>query len=374
MALKILHITTTNLSTTGVGRIVMSLHDEALKAGLDSHVVVGYGNGGDKIDVVGGKMMRISNALRSRFHEDDGFLRGRPTERIIKAIKRFGPDVVHIHNLHGYYCDCRSITESLQASGIPYVVTLHDLWLTTGRCAHPHRECLIAEECNQCCHLEKYPAKWVRGHSRYVEKRVILERAEVIISPSEWVARKCEALNISSEVIRNGVDRKLFEKFHSVSRRNYGRLLAVASKWTYSKGVDRLIRLADILPEDMTLTMVGMSVPQHKRIKNLGLVHNREQLAKIMAESTCILSASREETFGLTVAESLAVGTPVIVNKDTAPCELVMNRRFCIEMDDPNVILETVRHLNKFVFPELIPDRTDMAREYFELYRRVLNR
>ena len=66
------------------------------------------------------------------------------------------PDIVHTHNLHGYYFDLRSLaTLSHQA---PAATTLHDEWMITGHCAYTLGCPRWEHGCGQRPDLAVYPA------------------------------------------------------------------------------------------------------------------------------------------------------------------------------------------------------------------------
>jgi len=57
----------------------------------------------------------------------------------------------------------------------------------------------------------------------------------------------------------------------------------------------------------------------------LGRISDRNQLAEIMASVDVVIAPSPYETFGLTILESLACGTPVVVSNNGAGQELIEN-------------------------------------------------
>jgi len=50
--------------------------------------------------------------------------------------KKIQPDVIHLHNLHGYYVNIEILFNFLTIENIPVVWTLHDCWPITGHCSH----------------------------------------------------------------------------------------------------------------------------------------------------------------------------------------------------------------------------------------------
>lgn len=68
---------------------------------------------------------------------------------------------------------------------------------------------------------------------------------------------------------------------------------------------------------------------------------NREEVRKYISSSKVLLSASKLETFGLTIAESLALGTPVVVTDSGGPREIVeQGDGFIVKQNDIDEFIE----------------------------------
>ena len=85
------------------------------------------------------------------FHYYVGTLLGRNgmyskggTRRLIKDLKQFKPDVIHLHNLHGYCINFAMLFSYIKKYRIKVVWTLHDCWTFTGHCPH-----FIIAKCNK---------------------------------------------------------------------------------------------------------------------------------------------------------------------------------------------------------------------------------
>lgn len=371
---KILHITTTAARRNGVGQIVHTLRSAADRYGMDSAIVAGYGARQDSEYVLENRWAYRLNALRSRLFVEDGFLGGPNNRKLEEIVGEYRPDLVHIHNLHGYYCDIVSLDETLKKHDIPAVVTFHDLWLTTGRCAHPPGgSCSEWTEngCRNCPLPKRYPAKWIGGNTKIEEKKEFL-RDKTVVVPSHWMAGKASKFIAPVNIIPNGVDIEVFRPFSGV-KKNKGEILAVATQWSGDKGIDEIVGLADKLPAGYTVNLIGNGVPQHSRIRNIGYIGNETELARMMASAQALISASHEESFGLTVAEALAVGTPAIVQKDTAPAELLVDKSFAVNFSDAKEVIEALDRLDDYEMPLRIASSADMAHEYYALYKKILN-
>ncbi len=75
------------------------------------------------------------------------------------------PDVIHLHNLHGYYLHVGLLFAWLKRAGIPVLWTLHDCWAFTGHCAFfDFADCPLWEAgCHDCPQVKSYPASWGGG-------------------------------------------------------------------------------------------------------------------------------------------------------------------------------------------------------------------
>ncbi len=82
-----------------------------------------------------------------------------------------------------------------------------------------------------------------------------------------------------------------------------------------------------LLPENWEIVLVGTidEKVERKNIVYIERTQNPLELAEIYSTANVLVSLSRSETFGLTVAESMACGTPAIVYDNTALPELISN-------------------------------------------------
>ena len=91
----------------------------------------------------------------SRITDRQGFYSTSATKRLVRSIEHFKPDIIHLHNIHGYYLNYPLLMEFLAKYNKPVVWTLHDCWAFTGHCAH-----YMFVKCNKWqTHCEKCPQK-----------------------------------------------------------------------------------------------------------------------------------------------------------------------------------------------------------------------
>lgn len=106
-------------------------------------------------------------------------------------------------------------------------------------------------------------------------------------------------------------------------------LLGVASIWDDRKGLDDYFALSKVLPSDYLIMMVGLDENATPTILDNIIptksTHDPEKMALIYSIADILLSLSYGETFGMTIAETNACGSPAIVYANTAQPEVVKN-------------------------------------------------
>lgn len=381
----VLHINTVATPRNGVGQIVRAIHRDADANNFRSAIIAGRGNPQDADFILQNDIRLKVNIVRARTFLQDGFLKSRASKRCSRHIEQLKPDLVHLHNLHGYYSDLTTLKSTLDALGVPVLLTAHDFWFLTGRCAVP--ECgffahgsrvnnnLDALKCEHCKFRGAYPGKWFGTKSKLREKTEFLADCH-IVTPSLYMAHFFNGKGKGEvNVIPNGIDTDIFYPNDNLSlTHNYSRILAVASKWNKAKGVDDIVRLAERLPDDWQIAMIGRNVPTHPRIIDLGYIENANEVADLIRQSDIVISASRIETYGLSVAEALACGTPVIVRSGTAAADLVTDESYIIDFSNIDDLISLLPTLSKNRIGNIeTTSLWEMTKKYYELYRKLLN-
>lgn len=88
-----------------------------------------------------------ADILSTRLFGRPGFHSKAVTRKLLARLDEIDPDVVHLHNIHGYYVNIEMLFEWLASHRCQVKWTLHDCWAFTGHCAY--------EE--PCCQLSTYP-------------------------------------------------------------------------------------------------------------------------------------------------------------------------------------------------------------------------
>ena len=316
----------------------------------------------------GGKVGIYLHAGLSRVTDRAGFYSRRATRSLIRQLEQYKPDLVHLHNLHGYYLHLPTLFDWLKQKDLPVVWTLHDCWAFTGHCAYytlakdaPSQNARRRRAevhttgcdrwqygCGQCVLKHSYPSSLVMDQSarNWKEKRELFTglRHMVLTTPSEWLrdeVKQSFLKNYPVYALPNGLDLTAFQPcgdevfMHDVAK-HYGLeetggrhlVLSVAAVWDERKGLDDLVDLADALGDEYCVAAVGVDEYQQaylQKTKVLGVKRtgNLNDLCALYTAADVYVSASREETMGMTLVEALACGTQVICFDATAMPEIV---------------------------------------------------
>lgn len=281
------------------------------------------------------------HALASRIFDCSGFCSKKPTEKLICEIERFKPDVIHLHNLHGYYLNIETLFEYLASTDIPVVWTLHDCWAFTGHCAYfAAAKCeRWRDGCHNCPQKSTYPASVVLDRSKYNyerKKHLFTSVSNMtLVTPSDWLAglvRDSYLAKYPVRVIRNGIDLSVFKPTANDFREKHEigdkkMILGVASVWSERKGLNDFIALSKLVDKQTCIVLVGVNKKQQgmlpENIIGIERTNNVRELAEIYTAADVFVNPSKEETMGLTTVEAMACGTPVVVSNLTAVPEVV---------------------------------------------------
>lgn len=387
------------------GRIAEQIGIMAIKRGWTSYIAYSRFRRPSKSRVIhiGTRFDNILHGLITRLLDKHGFGSKGPTRKLIKQINQIKPDIIHLHNLHGYFINIEILFQYLTIANIPLVWTLHDCWPMTGHCAH--FDFIGCEkwkiECHHCPQKNEYPKSILADRSRqnYRQKKALFTsvRNTTIVCVSNWLNNLVKSSflsNISRTVIYNGIDVNTFTpqpNQHRIKRtfdlEGKFVILGVAGVWSEKKGINHFIRLSRMISQDKALVLVGLTKRQMrgmpKSIKTIGRTEDLVQLAELYSIADVYLSLSTEESFGLTIVEALACGTPAIVYNTTASPELVNSETgIVVEKGNINGILaalETVQRNGKSFYSAACRMRAvkhfnkeERYKAYIDLYERLI--
>lgn len=278
---------------------------------------------------IGGAVGKTAHIVLAKLTGCHGRYSRFATYQLIRKIRQANPDVIHLHNIHGWYLNWKMLFDFLKNADIPVVWTLHDCWAFTGHC--PHFMAVGCEQweegCYECPLYKLYPGcLFDDSKKQYALKRQCFTGVPnlTIVTPSQWLAglvKQSYLKEYDTVVINNGIDLRKFKPRASDFRKKYGLqdkcvLLGVAFDWSARKGIDDIKQLAKDLPQEFAIVLVGVSEAIAKalpgRIIAIACTQNQEQLAEIYSAADLFVNPTLEDNFPTVNMEALACGTPVI--------------------------------------------------------------
>lgn len=314
----------------------------------------------------------IMHYAKSRILDGDGRGSRLETLRLIKFIKRIQPDVVHIHNVHGYYLNYPLLFDYLNQNGIKTILTLHDCWTFTGHCTHfMLNGCnKWKTHCNTCEQIHQNPKRSIvdRSKQNFDLKRKYFANPNIgIICVSDWLASNVKESFLAQnyiQTIHNGIDLSVFKPYNRKSDTKKFRILGVAFVWNKDKGLEDIIKLREMLPTDMyEIVLVGLTKSQLKQlppsIVGLPGTSNPTELAQIYSDSDILINPTYADTFPTINLEAIACGTPVITyNTGGSPESITDATGIVVEKGDINALAKAITALKNN------PLNRNICREY----------
>lgn len=331
------------------------------------------------------------HVIKSRIFDNSGFGSKRATKKFIKWIIELNPDIIHLHNIHGYYINVEILFNFLKEFNKPVIWTLHDCWPFTGHCTYfDFANCnkWKNNKCGSCPQKMKYPTSlFFDASSRNYEKKKLLFNSIdnlTIVTPSKWLALLVGQSFLKDhaiEVINNGIELNTFKKTNTNVRDKYGLtgkriILAVADGWGPRKGLNDIIRLSKILPEDNKIIMVGLNGNEQEKIPEniitISRTNNVQELVDLYSSADVFINPTYEDNYPTVNLEAQACGTPVITYRTGGSVESVPQSNI-VNVGDIEALAEKV--LNSNILE--IKDRDNFDKniaytKYLELYKNVI--
>lgn len=381
------------------GKIIADIMDMLKKNGNDVKALYGTGEQSHNTDAVkvSGKLGYYFHNAASRLTDHAGLYSWAATRKIIREIKAFQPDLIHLHTLHGFYVNYEMLFRFLKEADIPVVWTLHDCWAFTGHCTHfSQAKCTQWQtECRDCKLLRRYPQCYGRGDVRrnFLRKKRAFTGVKnlTITTPSRWLANQVSRSFLRDyprTVIPNGIDRRIFRPQSSGLRKKYRLedkkiVLGAANVWNTRKGLPDMLTLADRLGSAYQVVLIGLTERQLPDIPAnvLGLLRtpNQTELAQWYSAADVFVNPTYEETFGLTTVEAQACGTPVVVYRtDGCPETVAPGNGRLVPQGDMQALEDAVRDITNGscrVDPQRVAqfEKDAVYQDYLELYENVLS-
>jgi glycosyltransferase involved in cell wall biosynthesis len=387
------------------GKIMFGIHKTITKS--NGHGYMAYGrfntlspSDNQKTIKIGGIFSVLIHVVISRLFDRHGLGSKFATLVFIKKIVKLKPDLIHLHNIHGYFLNYPILFNFLSSSNIPVVWTFHDNWPFTGHCSYfDDANCIKWKtECKACPLKTSYPKSLLFDSSNFnfrLKKKLFLNLPNLtIVTPSKWLEENVRNSFLKNKpliTINNGINLNLFKPqskniFVNPSLKDKFIVLCVANYWTNLKGLHDIIKLSQILPKNIQIVMIGVTNKLKKKLPRNILSVNRtnssDELAQYYSSSDVFLNPTFSDNFPTTNLEALACGIPVITYQTGGSPESIDERvGLVVNKGDLNGLVRAiseVKRKGKLYYKSYCLekakkyDQDHKFSEYFELYKSIL--
>src|SRR6266487_5563474 len=239
-------------------------------------------------------------------------------------------NVVHLHTVADWFDVPRWLKTLPRRMGV--VISVHDMWHVTGGC-FLYRGCdRYANPTHACdsCPILRWPSNRFLAKAAHSRKlRAYRNCGARMVANSHWlaeiagrspIARACGGVQVIPPGIDTTVfkpqDKTLCRKHLDLPEDAFVIVTGGASLTDENKNVPWLLAQLSALPDLDSIIILAFGegavpVPQGLNVRFTGGIRERRDLARLLAAADVFVSASLMETYGLTLVEAMACGTPV---------------------------------------------------------------
>lgn len=377
------------------GKIVLDIADLVIANGDECRIAYGRYEAPESYETykIGGKFNNYEHVLETRLLDNHGFASRYATRKLVKHIKTYNPDVIHLHCLHGYYLNIKILFDYLKVSGKKIVWTFHDCWAFSDHAAYIDYDKngnLPKQYAKE--DLTEYPTAKFSPFHNYKRKKEIFSHVPnlTIVTPSKWLKEMTEQSFFSQypvEVIHNGIDlTKFYPDKNDNLLVNYGIslkkkiVLGVASVWDKRKGFIYMNQLAESLPiDDYQVVVIGKLAGDYEisdKLVHIAQTEDVNEMRQWYSNSAVFVNPTLFDNFPTTNLESLACGTPVVTfDTGGSPEALNFSVGYVVKEKNTFDILEGISHVKLISKSEVINwsknfEKNKKYNEYLYLYGR----
>ena len=317
------------------GRITIEIAEEYIAKGFEVMIAYGREEVPEKYRGIAYRIGTESsiklNVLETRLLDNDGFTARKATKDFIQWAEEYNPDVLWLHNLHGYYINVQQLFDWIKARPEMKVYwTLHDCWSFTGHCSYfTYAKCdKWKTHCINCIQKMEYPASYLfdRSSRNFDKKKALFSGVKnmTIVTPSKWLAElvKNSYLKDYEVIVRNNtIDLKTFKPKESNIKQKLGVegkkvILGVAAQWLPLKGYSDFFTLRERLSDEYAIIMVGLTEKQLREIP-AGIIgikntNNVDELVELYSAADVFFNPTYEDNYPTVNLEARACGTTVL--------------------------------------------------------------
>lgn len=252
---------------------------------------------------------------------------------IMDTVKRFKPDVISLHNIHGGYFDAALLPKLSQYA--PIVWTLHDMWAITANAAHTFGDTSWKAALPAKGEHKHAPATGINNGKYLIRRKQRLYAASdlYIVSPAEWLYNMTKESPLTKNKplyhIPNPIDTDQYLPQDKASSRA---ALGLTEDWpvisfvserlfaSEFKGGKELLQVLSLLDEQLDrevyLLMIGKDrLPvEYKHLKGIytGYVHGMEKMMQCYSASDIFIYPTKADTLPNVLIEAGSCATPCV--------------------------------------------------------------
>lgn len=328
--MKILHIST--IDSGGAYNATKRLNEMMINHGIDSKILVRTKTNPDSVtesafnNSMQETVSKIKNVI-NLIHKS-----GEVKMDVLGTDLRKHPmvmeaDVIFIHWISTFLSP-KQIYQISKLENKKVFFVMHDMWLFTGGC-HVDRRCGGYEKnCRECPMAGKAPGRSFERKAKLIQKSDIR-----VTGPSHWIVKEADKSAVlagkKAEYMPNVYNAEIFyprkdiasiRDKYSLSQDKKLILFGAADTGTQNenKGFKYLLEALSMLDmKDKQLVVIGNSGGAKELLAGydaqfLGFISDENKLAEIYSAADVYVNPSKQESFGYTVCEAMACGTPAV--------------------------------------------------------------
>ncbi len=201
-------------------------------------------------------------------------------------------------------------------------------------------------------------ALWRLYHLAWWPQRLLLNRADAVVTVSQTTKKLIAEHRLTRRpvyVVPNAADMPPIPEERASRAAPETKSLVYMGSYMPYKNVETLVKAAGLLPDYELHLMSRVSEADRERLAAIApsarlVWHDGatdEEYAETVAAATALVTASRDEGFGIPLVEAMSLGTPVVVSDIPIFREIGGEAALYFEADSAEELAARVRHLEE---------------------------